>query len=839
MFSNQQNRQAGVVLVFFAMSLPVLLGLVALAVDCGNLYLARARLTKIARSSSATALNMMSMRGWASLVTDSQTNTGSIDWGLKTYNAKVNPPNATIANQAVIQQVHQSTLAALSKYYGKDFNSLGTGQSPTYLKYRLPGSTETTPTVTLNSFDLTDSSVKLVIRYATPTYLLGAVSQMLGISTICEKMGTEQTNRCWVESAVPPDGKTGKMRSANVMMLLDVSGSMNEVSSSGKTKAISLFEAAAKFIDMFNPRNDRFAVIPYATTADTGLAPNLSPLDTSIGSGVVDYLPIKNTIKNFEVGGQTNQCDALIQVIRAIQNDSTLADPKNPKFVLLFTDGAPNVYRLSFCENAGGGDNSCSSTPQPLQTALGTSGADAVSPGWYGWTVKWDKREVFPLNYPTVTTCPSDGSGEVSTDGKSIPVCDPVWAFPKVVETSTNTELSYASVSQYLRLREDGEFVFKGGTTYGTAGKTLAELGYSLKFKDWLGSDLFRRDYQYPQAFKWYGPSYLVHASFRMPWGFSLIDRIPLALESGASPAITCGPGSRSPYPGALTKFSPIVADKYNHSRYFASRVVDRNWQHTGSINDDSQAKAAKTGLTQDQQQNAPAYFDKPHIIAGSTNDTPGCLSTLSAKIPFTNARVHVGDNFVSNNRNSILAFGEAVKTAELPYYCALRAADYLRTQYGVVIFVVGLGDSASAIYGTSCEDPLQNSLDPNSRKDRFLRRLAFSPESLADPITFLGRDPMEVDPNATWNSDFNFGFKTGVTFGSCNNHPLNNSAASSTANMEVGYYEDPDRPNGFSPADHQFTPSHLGAYYAANNPEELKMIFGEIAKRVLLRLAT
>jgi hypothetical protein len=56
---------------------------------------------------------------------------------------------------------------------------------------------------------------------------------------------------------------------------------------------------------------------------------------------------------------------------------------------------------------------------------------------------------------------------------------------------------------------------------------------------------------------------------------------------------------------------------------------------------------------------------------------------------------------------------------------------------------------------------------------------------------------------------------------------------------MEVGYYEDPDRPNGFSPADHQFTPSHLGAYYAANNPEELKMIFGEIAKRVLLRLAT
>ncbi len=830
MTTNQHHRQAGVILVLFAIALPVLLGLLALAVDCGGLYLARMRLTKVARSSSATALNMMAIRGWGSLVTDPEESSSGLDLGLKTYNAEINPPNATTANQALLQEVQRATMESLSAYYPGDFEGLASDQGPEYLRFKIPGSTETTSSVTLSSLDLTDSSVRLVVRYAIPTYLLGAVSQALGMSTICQKMGSEQTSRCWVESSVPPDGKSGKMRRANVMMLLDVSGSMNE-QANGKTKATALFEAAANFIDMFNPRNDRFAIIPYATTADTGTTPTLDPLDSATGGGIPDYLPVKTAISALAVGGQTNQCDALIQVIRTLTENPELADRNVPKFVLLFTDGSPNVYRLNFCESDAGGDSSCTATPDRLRSALNLPGDDS---GWYGWTVKWDKREVFPLTYPSPATCPANGSGEVSGNGNDIPVCDPVWAFPKIVNTETAQDLPYEEVRDHLRLREDGEFVFKGGT-YGAEGVTLAELGYSLKFKDWMGWDLFRRDYQYPDAFKWHGPSYLVHSSFRIPRGVSLIDRIPLSLESGTTPAVTCGPGSRAPYPGALTQFSPIVADKYNHSRYFASRVVDRDWRYSGSPNDDSQDKQDKTGLKQDQLLSAPAYFDKPHTLLGSPNDTPGCLTTLSAKIPFTDAQIHVGNNFVSNQKSSIPSVGEAVKTAELPYYCALRAADYLRTQYGVVIFVVGLGDNASTIYGDSCKDPLQNPLDPNSRKDRFLRRLAFAPESLEDPVSFFGKEPMEIDPDAAWGALYDFRFRTVDSFGSCTNHPL----ASATGGIETGYYEDPDNISGFTPGDHGFSPSHLGAYYAANNPRELKMIFGEIAKRVLLRLAT
>ncbi len=834
-----RHHQAGVILVLFAMTLPVLLGLIALAIDCGNLYLSRARLTKIVRSSSATALNMMALRGWGSLVADPVPATSGPDMGLRTYNAKINPPDVTNANQAVIQEVQHATMAALAQYFPRDFEGLTPSQSPEYLRFKLPGETETTSSVTLSSLDLTDSSIRLVIRYAAPTYLLGAVSQMFGIATICEKMGTEQTTRCWVESATPPDGKAGKMRRAHVMMLLDVSGSMNE-QTNGKTKAAALFEAASHFLDMFNPRNDRFSIIPYATSADTGTAPTLSSLDNSAGNGPAEYLPIKSSISALEVGGQTNPCDALIQVIRTVQADSDLADPQTPKFVVLFTDGAPNVYRLSFCESAGATDSTCSGTPSLLQTALGSSNADADYPGWYGWTVKWDKREVFPLTYPSPATCPEDGSGERSPNGSDIPACDPFWAFPRLIDNATNSELAYDTVSQYLRLREDGEFVFKGGT-YGSVGRAIAELGYSLKFKDWLGTDLMRRDYQYPDAFKWHGPSYLVHAGFRIPRGVSLIDRIPQSLESevGMTPAITCGPGSRPNYPGSLTKFSPIVADKYNHSRYFASRVLDVGWRYNGSINEDSEDKADKTELTRDQLHNSPAYFDQPHTLIGNPHDSPGCLTTLRAKIPFTNEQINVGDNFVSNNRDSIPSVGEVVKTAELPYYCALRAADYLRSQYGVVIFVVGLGESATTLYGPDCQDPLQNPLDPNSRKDRFLRRLAFAPESLADPISFINHDPSEIPLGAQWHSDTDFRFRTGVSFSQCTgtvSHPLSGSSAI----MEVGYGERlGDTPIGFTPSDHNFTPSHLGAYYAAEDPDALKMIFGDIAKRVLLRLAT
>jgi hypothetical protein len=821
MSTTKHHSQAGVIITLFALALPVLIGLLALAIDCGYLYLARSRLTKVARVSSATALNMMALRGWGAMVAEPEDPPALL--GLKTADIQItNDGPRTSANQLVLEEIRRSAIDSLALYYPKDFNPANPESTSDYFKFKdSDGAEHNTPQ--LSAINRMDSSVQITFRYAVRTYLMGAISQMLGGSGPCVQVEGDTTTRCWVESLPPAGTPSGRMKSANVFMLLDVSGSMNEIAG-GRTKSSRLVEAAANFIDMFNPYHDRFAVIPYATTADTGNPPVMGEIDRASEGG---FIRAKTDIERLAIGGQTNQCDALIQVIRSIEASPTLRDPTTPKFVLLFTDGAPNVYRLGFC-----GNSACtpSSTPSRLQQALQAGGRsiDEAETGWYGWTVKWDRREVFRISSPH-DTCPNNGIDVVEGNprfGSSIPECDPVWAFPRVVSIQDGNELSYETVSQRLRLNEDGEFILLGAPFNGL---TLAELGYQLLFKDWQNTGLGLPDYQHPDAYKWNGPSYLVHSSFSIPRGIALIDRIPRSIEAGIS-AITCGPGSRAPFPGHVTTTAPYVADKYNHSRYFASRVVDQEWRWNARPTDrDSTGKANKTGLTFRQRQVAPAYFAQPHTINGNPHDSPGCLSTLHSRIPFSDAQIHVGDNFVSNRDDDIIARGEVVKTAELPYYCALRAADWLRSQYNVVIFVVGLGQKASDIYGSQCEDPLQNALDFNSRKDRFLTRLAFAPESISDPVTFVAGEG-----GIGWSSTNDFRFSSARRFANCNNHPL------AGLTMEVGYSEeDLARSTGRSPGGHEFTPAHLGAYYGSSNPDDLKLLFGEIAKRMLLRLAT
>jgi hypothetical protein len=187
---------------------------------------------------------------------------------------------------------------------------------------------------------------------------------------------------------------------------------------------------------------------------------------------------------------------------------------------------------------------------------------------------------------------------------------------------------------------------------------------------------------------------------------------------------------------------------------------------------------------------------------------------------------------------------GEIIKTAELPYYCAIRAADYLRQKKNVTIFAVGLGRSASAYYGYNCDDPMQNALDFDRRKDFFLQRLAMSPEAIR-----FGDEKTTSLVGASWQTTADFRLKLRPIPASCANHPLNGQ------NVYLGFSEAPvtgmplsclatgsggtcvdTNIRGVQPS--TFSQDDIGGYYPTNDPKQLKAQFGAIAKQILFRLS-
>jgi hypothetical protein len=607
---------------------------------------------------------------------------------------------------------------------------------------------------------------------------------------------------------------------------------MSGATGSGSTKIEVLKEAVTNFVDMFNPFKDRIAVIDYGTAVKS--QGQLTTFDSASG----EHLNIKNNIQALQAGGLTNPCDALVESIAAAAGADL--SPNDATAVVLFSDGSPNVSRLKYCDFDG--DGSCQA-PTRIQTALASLTDEGSRQGWYSWITKWGRRQL--------VSCPNG----VGTDG--VRNCDPVYGWPALVDKDGN-QFSLADIRANLRLHEDGYFIWKTGPNPAdelpitTEHPTLQNGPYYLQF-----DTLSRVEDNY----KWNGSSYLVHASTPPGPGRSLLDRIPATFTPAP---VTCGPGSRPDYPGAWDRDLPSdnLREMYTHSRYFGSRILNHNWVlgPANGVPSQHSNQREKVGLDAiepngNQPIDPPEYFTErhPQRLMNNQNQSPGCLETLNTQIPFTAnsgnrniedaaANIFVGGanaashSFLSNDPAnidaSIAAVGEIVKSAELPYYCALRAADYLRSQYGAIVFVVGLGPRAADIYGDQCTDPLQNPLDFDSRKDNFLRRLAFAPESLVRQQV----DDFINGQSASWDSSNDFGYSPrDLSTCASNDHPLSGQT------VTLGYGEElsGNNPASRAPNDHNFTPRHFGAYYGCNDPSQLNEVFGNIAKQLLLRLAT
>lgn len=790
------SKEKGIALIMFMLTLPVLLGLTSLVLDTANLLMARQAINKVARVSAASGLNMRALRGWASLVTDEM----DVDKARKTGGKDPNTNLSSVARGLVADTMTDAATEQLKKYFPRDAASVATyfevwdGASWQNLSTANSLFKDTVKKSLKLGSDVPTEQIKITYRYKVKTIFLNSFARVFGFSlpsTKCDTAG----GRCWVQSA---DVASGSMAPATIHLLLDTSGSM------AGTKADNLKKAVATFVDYFNPYKDKISVIPFGYGVKS--AGRRTPATFSASADGIN-LDIKNSVFGLTTAGMTNHCDALIAAIDEIPISSS----SEPHFVILFTDGAPNTYRLSFC-----GDTNCNQEPAKLSALSGSGTTIGNSQGWYGWTVQWGKRQVKNPSGTAIDKDPVFGQ-PLFNDEYGLPVPTP------------------ATLDQNLDFRE-------GTTGYGPVVIPPPNPNYwSLQF-----------DSTAPNNYQWSGPSYLVYSDFTTFGDQSnLVDRIKTA--SLSSSVKTCGPPGRTSS-GAGTTYD--INEQYNHSRYFASRVVDSSWSLTRTVGTTTTDQRAVVGLntpypastpvnipylkdyTRVNAYNTPIADTTPHPLPTPAAG-PGCLTSLNAVIPKTSgaAKLYVGNSFLSNTdpATSIPQVGEIVKTAELPYYCAIRAADYLRKEKNAVVFVVGLGTPAESVYTASCNDPMQNALDVNRRKDYFLRRLAFAPESLDAPETFISGG------TSGWAPKSDFRYRT-LTPSGCTAHPL--IPSSTPIPVTIGYSEDPvvaatSSGQGSTPGSNNgLTKERLGAYYGSNDSTQLSALFGKIAKQILSRLS-
>jgi hypothetical protein len=257
---------------------------------------------------------------------------------------------------------------------------------------------------------------------------------------------------------------------------------------------------------------------------------------------------------------------------------------------------------------------------------------------------------------------------------------------------------------------------------------------------------------------------------------------------------------------------------------------------------------------------------------AGGRGGPNGCLSTgtFSFSIPYTNLNASGAygatvtgvpistANTTWQDPNWPSSFFSGTPPAyglqkydELPYYCAIEAADYIRTRYGGTIFTVGLGNPSTHLtgggQGATCNDPLQDADDHTSRKDFFLARLAFARSMFTNQLnpTTVGSHYQTAGPQLT------------KTVTGCSDHRLLAADANGTSAPApaIGFasadgladggttYQNlrPLRPivmdglttNATSGARRIDT---QGEYFPTNDPAEIPRIFDLIAKTILLR---
>jgi hypothetical protein len=695
----------------------------AFALDLGNMYLWQLRLDKAARAGVLAGLGARGLSGYSNVAAQGG-------------QQLMNTPATTAVTENLL-------------YYTSPTQA---GTLPTGFSIPAPVWNQNT------------DQYSLTVRYTMPTILIGRLSNILG-------WGFTTGNATSINIS---SMKTAQLSRANVVLMLDVSGSMlcpvvdpqgftsppcacrrsadPNACGSGATKLQMMAQGVVNFVSRFNPNRDRISVIPFNLAARR----------------LFSFTTYKNNGSHSTLNATPNTL-TLGQAI-PIPGNGTPAIPASTTLWELLTNQANLTNALTTL--AGSNTNHCDALAEGIreletlsQDVLGTGGPEA------------DRRKLQPFVVFFTDGAPNAMRG----------------IFPDTTVTP-------------------------GGDFY----------HYAL---EWVAPN--NKAPTQPFIYRGPAPFVLRTADASAPSTVQPLFRFPIAANAIA--------------PTGSTQCGTQKANFFEFEQTITQNTTTARGGPQGCLN----------------QTAATFNFSIPYTNVNRSGQQTQNFEAGVRNVPFSSSTTIWRDPNWPPTVGNVGPYG-VQKYDELPYYCAVEAADFLRLQFGATIFAIGLGPTKAHFVNSNinnpthsnCSDPLMDADDHSGRKDFFLARLAFARQIFDKPVF-----PTSIMPHYQINMpqmnrrvircaqhrlrapdslqellwpQVRIGYTSPTTLDSLPNSLKQDNILSAFKVLR------PFRPLAID-SNNTGTQNYrridtVGEYFPTNNPNEVPSIFSNIAKTILLR---
>ncbi|MFN8390840.1 MAG: pilus assembly protein TadG-related protein [Bdellovibrionota bacterium] len=321
-----EQSVAGNIIIMAAFSILALMLTIGLAVDAGNLYRSRLALQRSVDAAALAVMNYVALYGQLQLEEDAGVATAS----LSTKQSAIDPILEPRAANIVRANLASAGFPHLPPTYAIDVHG----------SYRPNGDPSAQNT---SAFEYVVTATRRV-----DYYLMGRLPFTHG-----------DFNTITVSA-------TARRKVANVILVLDVSASMNcpadgncdclspnrdpNTTCAKPTKGEKLLEGVRKFLKLFDLNVDRIAIVPFNSRGMT-LSRQVLQNQFGVTMGHLTNTAVDQIVtligNNFEADGSTNLCDGLIEGQQQARHGIGADDETDFAYVV-FSDGAPTAGRFFY-----------------------------------------------------------------------------------------------------------------------------------------------------------------------------------------------------------------------------------------------------------------------------------------------------------------------------------------------------------------------------------------------------------------------------------------------------------------------------------------------------------